>query len=191
MLEEVQMPPRLVLRVVNRTTLASALSAGEPAPAWKIHVQIEPTILDRKLATRHHPRRLQPKGQLEKIGVSHPLRLNSTPPQRSPTRPQIPTYPLLSARSRCIDARRRPFQEADRHLAVFVKIRPDARLELHLTDDRKNKNRLEIGVEHPRNVGEMLHKKLNEIILENKVVVAIERPGESAVRRPRRPLLVL
>ncbi len=100
MLEEVQMPPRLVLRVVNRTTLASALSAGEPAPAWKIHVQIEPTILDRKLATRHHPRRLQPKGQLEKIGVSHPLRLNAIPPQRSPTRPQIPTYPLLSARSR-------------------------------------------------------------------------------------------
>ncbi len=78
-LEEIQMPPRLVLRVVNRAALASAIRAGEPAPARKIHVQIEPTILDRKLAARHRPRRLQPKGQLEKIGVSHPLRLNASP----------------------------------------------------------------------------------------------------------------
>ena len=56
MLEEVRMPPRFILRVVNRATLASALGAGEPAPAWKVHIQIEPTILDRKLATRHRRR---------------------------------------------------------------------------------------------------------------------------------------
>src|SRR5271166_4149215 len=99
MLEEVQMPPRLVLRVVNRTTLASALRAGEPAPTRKIHVQIEPTILDRKLAARHHPRRLQPKGQLEKIGVSHPLTIDSIPADRSPGKPKNPSYPLSSARS--------------------------------------------------------------------------------------------
>jgi hypothetical protein len=68
MLEEVQMPPPLVLCVVNRATPASALGAGGPAPARKIHMQIEPTILDRKLAARHRPRRMQPKGQLEKIG---------------------------------------------------------------------------------------------------------------------------
>src|SRR5208283_4121154 len=88
MLEEVQMPPRLVLRVVNRTTLASALRAGEPAPTRKIHVQIEPTILDRKLGSRHHPRRLQPKGQLEKIGVSHRPTINSIPTNRSPSQPK-------------------------------------------------------------------------------------------------------
>src|SRR5271165_4275504 len=99
MLEEVQMPPRLVLRVVNRTTLASALSAGEPAPTRKIHVQIELTIPDRKLAARHHPRRLQPKGQLEKIGVSHPLAIHSIPTDRSPSQPKNPSYPLPSARS--------------------------------------------------------------------------------------------
>ena len=99
MLEEVQMPPRLVLRVVNRATLASALGAGEPAPARKIHMQIEPPVLDRKLATRHRPRRLQPKGQLEKIGVSHPLTINSIPTDRSPSQPKKRPYPLHSARS--------------------------------------------------------------------------------------------
>src|SRR5574337_2163197 len=40
------------------------------------------------------------KGQLEKIGVLHPLRLfDAIPPSDHPTRLQIPTYPLLSARS--------------------------------------------------------------------------------------------
>ena len=102
MLEEVQMPPRFILRVVNRATLASALGAGEPAPARKVHIQIEPTILDRKLATRHRPRRLQPKGQLEKIGVSHPLTINSIPTDRSPSEPKKRPYPLHSARSRDI-----------------------------------------------------------------------------------------
>ena len=99
MLEEVQMPPRFILRVVNRATLASALGAGEPAPARKVHIQIEPTILDRKLATRHRPRRLQPKGQLEKIGVSHPLTINSIPTDHSPSEPKKRPYPLHSARS--------------------------------------------------------------------------------------------
>ena len=83
----------------NRATLTSALGAGEPAPARKVHIQIEPTILDRKLATRHRPRRLQPKGQLEKIGVSHPLTINSIPTDRSPSEPKKRPYPLHSARS--------------------------------------------------------------------------------------------
>src|SRR5208337_4652457 len=93
MLEEIQMPPRFILRVVNRATLAPALGAGEPAPARKIHIQIEPTILDRKFATRHRPRRLQPKGQLEKIGVSHPLTVNSIPTDRSPSQPRKTALP--------------------------------------------------------------------------------------------------
>src|SRR5208337_3742784 len=95
--QEIQMPPRFILRVVNRATLAPALGAGEPAPARKIHIQIEPTILDRKFATRHRPRRLQPKGQLEKIGVSHPLTINSIPTDRSPSQPRKRPYPLHSA----------------------------------------------------------------------------------------------
>src|SRR5208282_6918476 len=95
----VQMPPRFILRVVNRATLASALGAGEPAPARKIHIQIEPTIRDRKLAPRHRPRRQQPKGQLEKIGVSHPLTIDSIPTDRSPRKPKKQPYPLNSARS--------------------------------------------------------------------------------------------
>ena len=99
MLEEVQMPPRLVLRVVNPATLAPALRARKPAPTRKIHVQIKPAILDRKLAPRHHPRRLQPKGQLEKISVSHPLTINSIKTHRSQREPKNPSYPLSSARS--------------------------------------------------------------------------------------------
>src|SRR5664280_2966992 len=78
------MPPRLVLRVVNRATLAAALGAGEPAPARKIQVQIEPAVLDRKLDARHRPRRLQPKGQLEKIGVSHPCGFRPIAPNANP-----------------------------------------------------------------------------------------------------------
>src|SRR5208283_4107147 len=94
-LEEVQMPPRLVLRVVNRATLAAALRTPKPAPTRKIHVQIEPAILDRKLAARHHPRRLQPKGQLEKIGVSHPPTIDSIPTDRSPSQPKKSVLPTL------------------------------------------------------------------------------------------------
>ena len=94
-LEEVQMTPRLGLRVVNRATLAAALSACEPAPARKIHVQIEPTILDRKLRSRHHPRRLQPKGQLEKIGVSHLLPIQLDPNRSLPEPTQKSVLPTL------------------------------------------------------------------------------------------------
>src|SRR5208283_2763779 len=108
-LEEVQMPPRLVLRVVNRATLAAALRAHKPAPTPKIYVQIEPTILDRKLAARHHPRRLQPKRQLEKIGVSHPLTIDSIPTNRSPRKPKKQPYPLNSARSAKCSATRSAF----------------------------------------------------------------------------------
>src|SRR5208283_4787536 len=67
----------------------------KPAPTRKIHVQIEPAILDRKLAARHHPRRLQPKGQLEKIGVSHPPTIDSIPTDRSPSQPKKSVLPTL------------------------------------------------------------------------------------------------
>ena len=51
-------------------------------------MQIEQTILDRKLATRHRPRRLRPKSQLEKIGVSHTLTIDSMPTDRSSPNPK-------------------------------------------------------------------------------------------------------
>ena len=50
--------------------------------------------------------------QLKKIGVLHPLRLNAIPPERPLTRPQTPTYPLLSARSRTIHLAQGVLQEA-------------------------------------------------------------------------------
>ena len=99
MLEEVQMPPRLVLRVVDRAALASAFRAGEPAPARKIHVQIELAILDRKLAARHLPRRRQTQGQLKKIGVSHPRSIFQLAKSRTGGSLKIPRYPHHSARS--------------------------------------------------------------------------------------------
>ena len=93
------MPPSLVFRVMNRAAIAPALRAGEPAPPRKIHVQIEPTVRRVERAARYHPRRRKTKGQLKKIGILHPLRLNTiTLSDRQPGRP-IPTYPLLSARS--------------------------------------------------------------------------------------------
>ncbi len=76
--------------VQHRAALTSARGAGEPAPARKI--QIEPTILDRKLATRHPPRRLQPKGQLEKIGVSHPPHNKLDPNRSLPKQPKNPAF---------------------------------------------------------------------------------------------------
>src|SRR5208283_4235846 len=99
MLEEIQMPPGLVFRVVDRAAVAPALRAGEPAPTRKIHVQIKPTFLDRKRAARHRPGRRKTKSQLEKIDVSHPPTMDSIPPTRSPAHPKNPPYPLVSARS--------------------------------------------------------------------------------------------
>jgi hypothetical protein len=72
MLEEIQMPPGLVFRVVDRAALAPTLRTGEPAPPRKIYVQIKPAVRRIEHATRHQPWRRKTKGQLEKIGVSHP-----------------------------------------------------------------------------------------------------------------------
>src|SRR5208282_4928088 len=119
-LEEVEMPPRLVLRVVNPATLAPALRARKPAPTRKIHVQIKPAILDRKLAARHHPRRLQPKGQLEKIGVSHPLTIDSIPTNRSQCKPKKQPYPLNSARSLTLPRLRRIDRKRGRYDPAHV-----------------------------------------------------------------------
>ena len=83
MLKEVQMPPRLGFRVVDPAAFASAFRAHKPAPGWKIHVQIEPAVRDRKLAAHHLPRRRQTQGQLEKIGVSHPFPIPQATRQRT------------------------------------------------------------------------------------------------------------
>jgi hypothetical protein len=45
-LEEVEMPPRLLLGVVDPVACAFAFGAHEPVPGRKIHEQIEPTLLD-------------------------------------------------------------------------------------------------------------------------------------------------
>jgi hypothetical protein len=68
--------------------------------------------------------------------------------------------------ARCVYPRRRSLQEFCRNLALSVKIRPGSRHELHLADDRKDKNRLKIRFEYPGNVGEVFHEKLNKIILD-------------------------
>ncbi len=60
--------------------------------------------------------RRETKGQLEKIGVLHPLRLTAILPERSLTRPQIPTYPLLSARSRKVASARSPSDQSPARL---------------------------------------------------------------------------
>ena len=98
-LEEIQMPPSLVFRVVDRAAVTPALRAGEPAPPRKVDVQIEPALLDSERAARHRPRRRKTKGQLKKIDVSHPPTMDPIPPTRSPARPKNPPYPLISARS--------------------------------------------------------------------------------------------
>ena len=100
MLEEIQMPPSLVFRVMNRAAIAPALRAGEPAPPQKIHVQIEPTVRRVERAARYHPRRRKTKSQLKKIGILHPLTINSIPTDRSSSQPKERPYPLNSARSR-------------------------------------------------------------------------------------------
>ena len=105
MLEEIQMPPRIVLRVVNRAAFPPAIRAGEPAPARKIHIQIESTVLDVELAARHRPRRRKPKGQLKKIGVSHPQAINSIPTAIA-NPPQNPTLPTQFSEEPSAQARR-------------------------------------------------------------------------------------
>src|ERR1700709_62994 len=93
------MPPRIVLRVVNRAALPPAHGAGERAAARKIHIQIEPTGLNVERAARHCPRRRKPQGKLKKVGVSHPDTIIANPPPSFKSPAKNRTYPLVLARS--------------------------------------------------------------------------------------------
>ena len=100
MLEEIEMPPGLVIRIVNRAAFAPALRASESAAARKIHVQIEPTILRVEFAARHRPRRRKTQGLAGKDRCLASLPSKVPFSRRgSPTHPPKPPYPLLSARS--------------------------------------------------------------------------------------------
>ena len=55
MLEEIQMPPGLVVGVMNGAAFAPTLRAGEPAAAWKVQVQIEWLLLRNLLRSNYSP----------------------------------------------------------------------------------------------------------------------------------------
>jgi hypothetical protein len=77
MLEEVQVPPRLLLGVLHRATHPLTLRAREPRALLEIDPQIQPLALRIELDARDLPRVAQPQHCLEQKKI---LRLHPTAP---------------------------------------------------------------------------------------------------------------
>ena len=68
-----------------------------------------------------------------------------------------------------VDPRRLSNQRLGRHLSFAGKVGPNPRLDFHLADERKNENGLKIGFKDAGHVRQVLGKKLNKMILHDKV----------------------
>ena len=101
MLEEVQMSPSLILRVVRRAVGPAALRTLKLASSGEIDEYVQPLLLGIKRAALNQPRRKKPKRQLKKICVLHSgLLLRDLPynDNHKSSRLKYP-YPLTSAKS--------------------------------------------------------------------------------------------
>jgi hypothetical protein len=72
-LEKVQMPPRLVRGVMQRTaTLRTVLGrAGEPGTTLEVQIQIQLSPLDVELGPYHPPRPAEPQRRSEQAQLIH------------------------------------------------------------------------------------------------------------------------
>src|SRR5450432_563811 len=77
MLEEVQVPPRLLLGVMHLHPRPVALRASKPGALRKVDPQIQPLGLNIELDARDPPRIAQPERSLEQNKI---LRLHPTAP---------------------------------------------------------------------------------------------------------------
>ena len=88
MLEEVQMPPGLLLGVVHLAPLPTALRAREPRPLRKVDSQIQPALLGVELDIHHPPRLLKTERLLEQLAVAQTglpsSRIRSPAPSQPP-----------------------------------------------------------------------------------------------------------
>jgi hypothetical protein len=72
-LEEVQMPPRLVRSVVHPAGIVRATPdrTGEPGTPIELKVQVQPGLLRIELSARHPPRPGQPQRRREQAQLVH------------------------------------------------------------------------------------------------------------------------
>lgn len=70
MLEEIQVPPSVLHRVMDGALLTTD-RAREPAATRKVDVQVQPLLLHRKGHAVHQPRRNQPQSEEEQLFLDH------------------------------------------------------------------------------------------------------------------------
>jgi len=98
-LEKVQMPPRLLLGVVDWAALPAALRTREPRPLRKIDPQIQPPLLGVELHVHDLPRLLKPKRSRKQLRIVHPRLPSSRIRSRARSQPDRTASPLRTWRS--------------------------------------------------------------------------------------------
>ena len=71
MLEEVQVAPSALAGVMDLAAGNIAFGASEPGAPLEIDAPLKPTLTGIEGGLDHPPRRRQPQGGLEKLGISH------------------------------------------------------------------------------------------------------------------------
>jgi len=79
-LEEIEVAPRLLHRVMHRAVGLAALGAGKAAAGLEVDLDVEPLLVGVEFGVRHHPRRHQAESELEQIDIAHGS--SSTPVRR-------------------------------------------------------------------------------------------------------------
>ena len=98
MLEEVEMPPRLLLGVVHLAVGPLALWAREPRSLREVQDQLQPPRLTVEVDAHDAPRLLQPQSLLEEVRIVQ-ARLPSSTKKKPGARGSLRRYPHDSARS--------------------------------------------------------------------------------------------
>ena len=71
MLEEIQMPPRLLGGVVHRAIGGLAFGAGKARARFEVDLDVEPLVLRVEVGSRDEPRRVDVECKLEKLRIAH------------------------------------------------------------------------------------------------------------------------
>src|ERR1700704_595814 len=72
-LEEIEVAPGFLDRVVHRAVGLAAIGAREAATGLEIDLDVEPLLLGVEVGVSHHPRRHQAECELEQIDIAHGL----------------------------------------------------------------------------------------------------------------------
>jgi hypothetical protein len=101
MLKEIQMTPRLLLRVMDPAPVSAALRAREPRALREIDPQIQPLARRIELDADYLPRVMKTKRSLKQAQIVH-HRLPSSPIRSQQTSSRAGRYPPRMPRSRIV-----------------------------------------------------------------------------------------